>query len=119
MDQELQFTKLEFKCWQCRSMDYDSARSLDCNFPTIVKFGDGYVFRGALLYIKAYFQLPPIYGKPTVQLPLVYHRTEGGEGSEFCTNRTLFSRLVKGKIVVYDKGINATTEKEEFMAVVH
>ncbi|XP_049398859.1 subtilisin-like protease SBT1.1 [Solanum stenotomum] len=80
-----------------------AASSLDRSFPTTVKLGDGHVFKGASLYT----------GKPTMQLPLVYGRTAGGEGARFCTNGTLSSRLVKGKIVVCEKGINARAEKGE------
>ncbi|XP_016499907.1 subtilisin-like protease SBT1.1 [Nicotiana tabacum] len=80
-----------------------AASSLDRSFPTTVKLGDGHVFKGASLF----------QGKPTKQLPLVYGKTAGGEGAEFCTNGTLSSRLVKGKIVVCDKGINARAEKGE------
>ncbi|XP_055817365.1 subtilisin-like protease SBT1.1 isoform X1 [Solanum dulcamara] len=80
-----------------------AASSLDRSFPTTVKLGDGHVFKGASLYT----------GKPTMQLPLVYGRTAGGEEARFCTNGTLSSRLVKGKIVVCDKGINARAEKGE------
>ncbi|KAJ8573256.1 hypothetical protein K7X08_009767 [Anisodus acutangulus] len=79
------------------------ASSLDRSFPTTVKLGNEHVFKGASLYT----------GKPTKQLPLVYGRTAGAEGAEFCTNGTLSSRLVKGKIVICEKGINARAEKGE------
>ncbi|XP_060218727.1 subtilisin-like protease SBT1.1 [Lycium barbarum] len=79
------------------------ASSLDRSFPTTVQLGNGHVFKGASLYT----------GKPTKQLPLVYGRTAGVKGAELCTNGTLSSRLVKGKIVVCDKGINARAEKGE------
>ncbi|CAN4111675.1 unnamed protein product [Withania somnifera] len=80
-----------------------AASSLDRSYPTTVKLGDGHAFKGASLYT----------GKPTKQLPLVFGRTAGGEGAQFCTNGTLSSTLVKGKIVVCEKGINGRAEKGE------
>ncbi|XP_059634072.1 subtilisin-like protease SBT1.1 [Cornus florida] len=80
-----------------------AASFLDRSFPTTVKLGDGHNFRGASLYS----------GKPTKQLPLVYGETAGGQGAEYCTDGSLSAKLIKGKIVVCDRGMNSRTEKGE------
>ncbi|KAL3536897.1 hypothetical protein ACH5RR_000263 [Cinchona calisaya] len=80
-----------------------AASHIDRSFPTGVKLGDGQAFNGASLY----------HGKSTKQLPLVYNETAGGQGARFCTNGSLSSKLVKGKMVVCDKGINRRVEKGE------
>ncbi|GAB4844412.1 hypothetical protein Ancab_037776 [Ancistrocladus abbreviatus] len=79
------------------------ASYLDRSFPTKVKLGNGKKFRGASLYS----------GKKTKQLPVVYKETAGGTGAELCLNGSLSSRLVKGKIVACDRGINSRTQKGE------
>lgn len=80
-----------------------AASYTDRSFPTSLKLGDGRVFRGASLHS----------GKFTKQTPLVYGATAGGQGAEFCIDGTLSSKLVKGRIVVCDKGINNRVEKGE------
>nr|GMD34777.1 subtilisin-like protease SBT1.1 [Ipomoea batatas]GMD38096.1 subtilisin-like protease SBT1.1 [Ipomoea batatas] len=79
-----------------------AASSLDRRFPAIVELGDGRVFRGESLYS----------GKDVKQkLGLVYGRSAGGKGAEFCSQGSLFSRLVKGRIVVCERGNSARAEK--------
>ncbi|XP_019158764.1 PREDICTED: subtilisin-like protease SBT1.1 [Ipomoea nil] len=79
-----------------------AASSLDRRFPAMVELGNGRVFRGESLYS----------GKAVNQkLPLVYGRTAGGKGAEFCSHGSLSSRLVKGRIVVCERGNSARAEK--------
>ncbi|KAF5178756.1 Subtilisin-like protease SBT1.1 [Thalictrum thalictroides] len=80
-----------------------AASYLDRSFPTTVKLGNGQVFKGASLYS----------GKRTKMLPLVYGKTAGGQGAEYCINGSLTQNLVEGKIVVCERGINGRTEKGE------
>ncbi|XP_043697847.1 subtilisin-like protease SBT1.1 [Telopea speciosissima] len=80
-----------------------AASYLDRSFPTIVKLGDGQVFKGASLYS----------GKPTKQLPLVYGDTAGGQGADYCSDGSLSPKLVKGKIVICERGMNTRAEKGE------
>ncbi|GMH00561.1 hypothetical protein Nepgr_002400 [Nepenthes gracilis] len=81
------------------------ASYLDRSFPTKVKLGNGKKFKGASLY----------RGKKTKQLPLVYKETAGRRGAEFCISRALSSKLVKGKIVACERGINSRTEKGQLV----
>ncbi|KAI3429019.1 uncharacterized protein J3R85_008840, partial [Psidium guajava] len=78
-----------------------AASYLDRSFPTKVKLGDGQTFEGSSLYS----------GKPTARLPLVYRQTAGGKGAEYCMAGTLDPKLVKGKIVVCNWGLNGRTDK--------
>lgn len=80
-----------------------AASYMDRGFPTKVKLGDGQVFQGASLYS----------GKPTKRLLLAYGETAGGQAAKFCTSNTLSPTLVKGKIVICDRGINSRVEKGE------
>lgn len=80
-----------------------AASYMDRGFPTKVQLGDGQVFSGASLYS----------GKPTKQLPLVYGETAGGGAAKFCTSNSLSPSLVKGKIVICDRGINSRVAKGE------
>ncbi|KAK9266489.1 hypothetical protein L1049_021671 [Liquidambar formosana] len=80
-----------------------AASYLDRSFPTTVKLGNGETYEGASLYS----------GKPTKQLPLVYGETAGGQGAGYCTDGSLSSKLVKGKIVVCERGMNSRTQKGE------
>ncbi|XP_073127671.1 subtilisin-like protease SBT1.1 [Henckelia pumila] len=81
-----------------------AASYMDRVFPTKIQLGDGQVFTGASLYS----------GKPTKQSPLVYDATAGvGQGAKFCTNGSLSPNLVKGKIVICDRGINSRVAKGE------
>ncbi|KAA8520560.1 hypothetical protein F0562_014816 [Nyssa sinensis] len=80
-----------------------AASYLDRSFPTTVKLGNGQIFKGASLYA----------GKPTKQLPLAYGETAGGQGAEYCTDGSLLSNLVNGKIVICERGMNSRVEKGE------
>ncbi|KAF6160412.1 hypothetical protein GIB67_019181 [Kingdonia uniflora] len=74
-----------------------AASYLDRSFPTTVKLQNGKVFKGASLYS----------GKPTKSLQLV--------DGEYCTAGSLTPKLVKGKIVVCERGANGRTEKGEIV----
>lgn len=78
-----------------------AASYIDRCFPTTIKLGNGRVFQGASLYS----------GRPTNQLPLVYGDTAGGDGAEYCTEGSLSPALVKGKIVICDRGISGRVDK--------
>ncbi|XWS32260.1 hypothetical protein CRYUN_Cryun23aG0144800 [Craigia yunnanensis] len=80
-----------------------AASSLDRSFPTTVKLGDRQTFEGSSLYV----------GKATKQLPLVYGKTAGDITAAFCMDGSLKRKLVKGKIVVCQRGINSRAEKGE------
>ena len=80
-----------------------AASYIDRSFPTKVKLGNGKTFEGSSLYS----------GKRTKQLPLVYASTAGGIGANFCIDGSLSPKLVKGKIVVCERGINSRTQKGE------
>ncbi|XAR54105.1 Cucumisin [Bertholletia excelsa] len=80
-----------------------AASYLDRSFPTIVKLGNGEVFRGASLNS----------GKPTKQLRLVYGKNAGGQGAEYCINGSLLPNLVKGKIVICQRGKGSRASKGE------
>ncbi|XVE73956.1 hypothetical protein DITRI_Ditri11bG0159900 [Diplodiscus trichospermus] len=80
-----------------------AASSLDRSFPTTVKLGDGQTFEGSSLYV----------GKPTKQLPLVYGKKAGDITAVLCIDGSLKRKLVKGKIVVCQRGINSRAEKGE------
>ncbi|KAK6162432.1 hypothetical protein DH2020_002273 [Rehmannia glutinosa] len=71
----------------------------DRGFPTKVELGDGKIFSGASLFS----------GKPTKNLPLVYFTGV----AKFCTSGSLSPKLVKGKIVICDRGINSRVAKGE------
>ncbi|XWS45991.1 hypothetical protein CRYUN_Cryun14cG0026700 [Craigia yunnanensis] len=80
-----------------------AASYLDRSFLTTVKLGDGQTFEGSSLYV----------GKATKQLPLVYGETAGDTTAAYCIDDSLNSNLVKGKIVVCQRGINSRAEKGE------
>ncbi|OWM64985.1 hypothetical protein CDL15_Pgr028703 [Punica granatum] len=79
------------------------ASYMDRSFPTKVKLGDGQSFEGSSLYS----------GPRTKRLPLVYNTTAGGTGAGFCLTGSLDPKLVKGKIVVCERGVNSRTAKGE------
>ncbi|XP_021717596.1 subtilisin-like protease SBT1.1 [Chenopodium quinoa] len=79
-----------------------AASYTDRIFPTKVRLSNGKAFKGSSLYSGA---------KKTKQLPIVYKETAGGNRAEFCINGSLSSSLVKGKIVLCDRGLNGRTEK--------
>lgn len=78
-----------------------AASYTDRSFPAIVKLGNGKSFEGSCLYS----------GKGTRQLPIVYGRSAGGSGADYCIDGTLSKNLVKGKIVICQRGINSRTAK--------
>ncbi|TXG62770.1 hypothetical protein EZV62_009764 [Acer yangbiense] len=82
-----------------------AASYTDRSFPAIVKLGNGQVFEGSSLY----------YGKATKQLQVVYAKTAGSRGAEYCMDGTLDQKLVKGKIVVCQRGINGRARKGEIV----
>ncbi|KAI4365339.1 hypothetical protein MLD38_021332 [Melastoma candidum] len=80
-----------------------AASYLDRSFPTKATLADGRTFRGSSLYV----------GKAVHRAPLVYKETAGTTGSEFCIPGTLNPKLVSGKIVVCERGLNGRTSKGE------
>ncbi|XP_038891850.1 subtilisin-like protease SBT1.1 [Benincasa hispida] len=81
-----------------------AASYTDRTFPTTVKLGNGKVFEGSSLY----------FGKNINEIPLVYNNTAGdGEESNVCTAGSLVPSMVKGKIVVCERGTNSRTAKGE------
>ncbi|KAL8500165.1 hypothetical protein ACS0TY_019957 [Phlomoides rotata] len=80
-----------------------AASYTDRGFPTKVMLGDGRIFSGASLYT----------GKPTKQLPLVNGENAGGAGAKYCTSNSLSPSLVKGKMVICDRGITSRAAKGE------
>ncbi|XP_038681045.1 subtilisin-like protease SBT1.1 [Tripterygium wilfordii] len=86
-----------------------AASYLDRSFPTTVKLGNGLTLEGSSVYP----------GKATKQLPLVYGKTAGGRGAEYCIRSSLNRNLVKGKIVVCQRDSNYTrTEQGEHVQFV-
>lgn len=80
-----------------------AASYTDRTFPTTVKLGSGQVFQGSSLYS----------GKNTNQLPLVYNKTAGPQEANLCTPGSLIPAMVKGKIVVCERGTISRTAKGE------
>jgi len=85
-----------------------AASSTDRSFPTKVKLGNGKTFKGSSLY----------QGKKTNQLPLVYGKSAGAKKeAQYCIGGSLDPKLVHGKIVACERGINGRTEKGEEVKV--
>ncbi|XP_038897862.1 subtilisin-like protease SBT1.5 [Benincasa hispida] len=84
------------------------AGTMDRDFPADVKLGNGRVVLGT-----------SVYGGPALVpgrlYPLIYAGTEGGDGysSSLCLEGSLNPNLVKGKIVLCDRGINSRAAKGE------
>lgn len=84
------------------------AGTMDRDFPADVKLGNGRVILGT-----------SVYGGPALVpgrlYPLIYAGTEGGDGysSSLCLEGSLNPNLVKGKIVLCDRGINSRAAKGE------
>ncbi|KAL3649507.1 hypothetical protein CASFOL_005910 [Castilleja foliolosa] len=76
----------------------------DRRFLTKVRLGHGQIFSGASLYS----------GKNTKPLRLIYGETRD---SKFCTTGSLSPELVKGKIVICDRGINSRLAKGEVVKI--
>ncbi|KAI4356862.1 hypothetical protein L6164_000848 [Bauhinia variegata] len=84
-----------------------AASYTDRSFPTTVKLGNGQIFKGSSLY----------RGNPTNQLLLAYGNKSAGSQrlSRFCIRGSLDPKLVHGKIVFCERGINGRTEKGEIV----
>ncbi|XP_022757157.1 subtilisin-like protease SBT1.1 isoform X3 [Durio zibethinus] len=80
-----------------------AASTIDRSFPTIVKLGNGHTFEGSSLYT----------GSDTKQFPIVYGKTAGGRGAEYCLAGSLNPVLVKGKFVICEQRFVSTTAKGE------
>jgi len=81
-----------------------AASYIDRTFPTKVKLGNSKTFEGTSLYQGK--------NQPNQQFPLVYGKTAGKKREAiFCTKNSLDKKLVFGKIVVCERGINGRTEK--------
>ncbi|OWM68395.1 subtilisin-like protease SBT1.5 [Punica granatum] len=84
------------------------AGTIDRDFPADVKLGKGRIVSGV-----------SIYGGPGLtpgrMYPLIYAGSEGGDGysASLCLDGSLDPSLVKGKIVVCDRGINSRAAKGE------
>jgi len=78
------------------------ASSVDRSFPAIVVLGNGRAYRGASLYAGK-----PLGTKP--DLALVY--------GDFCLDGSLEPKVVRGKIVVCERGITRRTEKGQVVVV--
>ncbi|KAK8718370.1 hypothetical protein V6N13_045606 [Hibiscus sabdariffa] len=71
-----------------------AASTMDRSFPAIVKLGNGQTFEGSSVHT----------GKALKPLPIVYGRTAGDSGAEYCFPDSLNPKLVKGKIVICEQG---------------
>ncbi|KAL8495409.1 hypothetical protein ACS0TY_019520 [Phlomoides rotata] len=80
-----------------------AASYTDRGFPTKVQLGNGLVFPGESLYS----------GEPTKQLPLVNAGSAGDVLAQVCDSNTLSRRVVEGKIVICDRGVNSRAAKGE------
>ncbi|XP_078444590.1 subtilase family protein [Wolffia australiana] len=82
------------------------AGSMDRDFPAEVRLGNGATVAGV-----------SVYGGPGLipgkQYPLVYAGSEGGDGysASLCLDGSLDGALVRGKIVVCDRGISSRAAK--------
>ncbi|CAI9114493.1 OLC1v1015228C1 [Oldenlandia corymbosa var. corymbosa] len=84
------------------------AGTIDRDFPAEVKLGNGKIVPGM-----------SVYGGPALAphklYPLVYAGSEGSDGysSSLCLENSLNPAVVKGKIVLCDRGINSRAAKGE------
>ncbi|KAK9941603.1 hypothetical protein M0R45_007305 [Rubus argutus] len=79
------------------------AGTIDRNFPAVVVLGDGRRLSGVSLYAGA-----PLKGK---MYPLVYPGKSGMLSASLCMENSLDPRLVRGKIVICDRGNNPRVAK--------
>lgn len=79
------------------------AGTIDRNFPADVILGNGVKLSGASLYSG-----PPLSGK---MYPLVYPGKSGVLSASLCMENSLDPNLVKGKIVICDRGSSARVTK--------
>ncbi|PIA43230.1 hypothetical protein AQUCO_02000576v1 [Aquilegia coerulea] len=84
------------------------AGTIDRDFPAHVKLGNGRIVPGVSLYPGPGLAANRLY-------PLIYAGNEGGDGysSSLCLEGSLDPKLVKGKIVLCDRGINSRPAKGE------
>ncbi|KAL3839208.1 hypothetical protein ACJIZ3_023799 [Penstemon smallii] len=84
------------------------AGSIDRDFPADVRLGNGRIISGV-----------SVYGGPGLEPhklhPLIYAGSEGSDGysSSLCLEGSLDPNVVKGKIVLCDRGINSRAAKGE------
>ncbi|XP_043714454.1 subtilisin-like protease SBT1.6 [Telopea speciosissima] len=79
------------------------AGTIDRNFPADVILGDGRKIAGVSLYSGK-----PLYGK---MFPLVYPGKSGMLSASLCMENSLDPKLVRGKIVICDRGSNPRVAK--------
>ncbi|XP_042508373.1 subtilisin-like protease SBT1.6 [Macadamia integrifolia] len=79
------------------------AGTIDRNFPADVILGDGRKLSGVSLYSGK-----PLYGK---MFPLVYPGKSGVLSTSLCMENSLDPKLVRGKIVICDRGSNPRVAK--------
>ncbi|KAE8723315.1 Subtilisin-like protease SBT1.1 [Hibiscus syriacus] len=81
-----------------------AASTVDRSFPAIVKLGNGQTFEGSYLYstVKALKSLPILYGK-----------SAGDSGAEYCVPGSLNPKLVNGKLVICRQGMVQRPEMGE------
>lgn len=85
------------------------AGTIDRDFPAVVKLGNGRTIPGVSIYSG-----PGL--TPGRMYPIVYGGNEGngdGYSSSLCLEGSLDQNLVKGKIVLCDRGINSRAAKGE------
>ncbi|THG03146.1 subtilisin-like protease SBT1.7 [Camellia sinensis] len=80
------------------------AGTLDRDFPSVVRLGNGLNFTGMSLYKGA--------SSPKTLLPLVYAgNASNATNGNLCLQGTLIPKKIRGKIVVCDRGDNPRVEK--------
>lgn len=84
------------------------AGTIDRDFPANVKLGNGKIIPGMSVYGGPGLALHKLY-------PLIYAGSEGSDGysSSLCLEGSLDPKIVQGKIVVCDRGINSRAAKGE------
>ncbi|KAG9453154.1 hypothetical protein H6P81_006058 [Aristolochia fimbriata] len=84
-----------------------AASYLDRDFLSTVILGDGRSFEGASL------ERTSTSSTKRHWYSLAYGDSAGGQGANYCTGGSLSPKLVRGKIVACDRGMNGRTEKGE------
>ncbi|EYU21279.1 hypothetical protein MIMGU_mgv1a023973mg, partial [Erythranthe guttata] len=84
------------------------AGTMDRDFPAEVKLGNGRIIPGVSVYGGPALAHDKLY-------PLIYAGSEGSDGysSSLCLDGSLDPNVVKGKIVLCDRGINSRAAKGE------
>ncbi|KAK6118738.1 hypothetical protein DH2020_047543 [Rehmannia glutinosa] len=84
------------------------AGTIDRDFPADVKLGNGRIISGVSVYGGPALAHDKLY-------PLIYAGSEGSDGysSSLCLEGSLDPNVVKGKIVLCDRGINSRAAKGE------